>query len=775
MGRATGESLRRRYYEVLKRYEADPVHHRADALEAARRMIADGLAWEHDAADAMRRFGAEVRDEIIKHVTTPAGVLSDRGLTFQHFRVLADASEILGPEAIPVILAFYRTLPEAEYGSSRAAVLGHLIDVDDGTHADFIRGELDRGLSDRQFDYTGAFPFLDLAVRWGPERLADRLWALAQDTGKKAREAVVPVLARFGDETVRPRAIEMLGSHKASHREGAVALLAALGTQAALDALEGRRDVEPDEDVRDAIMNALDAAGRPPANPDAAANLARVADALKSPITPWSDESKLPALRDRDGRPLGIGMTRYLLYRRSRSKEILPDLEARLVYERIDPASGADFAPALLDRYIGAGAQPAGRWALTVAGRLGDARVVPVLVRAVDDWVKGNRLSMAESAVQALALVRDESTLAAIDALARRYRAKPKNIGQAAQDALRAAADRLGITLDELGDRLVPTLGFEPGRPRIIEAGGKRIDAAIGPDFKLRYRDTATGKPVKSLPTSVSREVKAEFKDLAAQLREAARTQTARLEDQLVRGRRWPVARWRGLFLGYPVLFPFAVRLVWGHYDHSGGLRETFRVLEDRSLTDAAENPVDLPETGTAGIVHPLELDDAARSVWRAHLADHEIEAPFLQLDRPVVRVPDDGREARLIRDVRGTKLNALTFKGRAERLGWLRGPVLGNGSVYAYVKKSPAGIEAVLALEGMSVVPFQDQEATLGDVGFFRSGEWAGFYYDPLPREESDPRLIPLGEVPPIVYSEVMGDLKRIAGRAEEGADEED
>ena len=92
---------------------------------------------------------------------------------------------------------------------------------------------------------------------------------------------------------------------------------------------------------------------------------------------------------------------------------------------------------------------------------------------------------------------------------------------------------------------------------------------------------------------------------------------------------------------------------------------------------------------------------------------------------------------------------------------------MLGNGSVYAYIKKSPAGVDAVLALEDMSVQPFPDQTTTSQDVGFFRSGEWTGFYYDPLPREENDPRLVPLGEVPPIIYSEVIGDLRRIAGQS--------
>jgi hypothetical protein len=50
---------------------------------------------------------------------------------------------------------------------------------------------------------------------------------------------------------------------------------------------------------------------------------------------------------------------------------------------------------------------------------------------------------------------------------------------------------------------------------------------------------------------------------------------------------------------------------------------------------------------------------------------------------------------------------------------------------------------------------------------------EVGSYTYD-RPYEVTDPRLIPFGSVPPIVFSEVMADLARIAGKAgesEEGA----
>jgi hypothetical protein len=771
---ASVENLRCRYHALRHLFKADPARFRPIALEAARQMIRDGLEWQDDAEDALQLFGTDVLDATIAYLETSGHDLADRGLCFQQSSVLHSVRDVLGRDGIPAILATLRTMrPEPE--ESHATEVGFLMELDDGSVTEVIREELDLGLKAKLIDYRGKFEMLDLVARWGAERMADQLWALARDSSKKVRDLVVPVLAQIGDEAIRPQAVKMLEGSKADLRETAVALLAKLGTPEALDVLAARRDIETDDDVRDAIMLALDAAGRPAANPDLKANLARVSGSLKKPVAPWADEAKLPPLRDRDGAPLGPEATRYLLYRQSRAKEITPDIEVRALYDRIDPASGAEFAFALLEHFLASGGDASGRWALTVSGRLGDARVIPVLVRGIDMWVKKNRLKMAEYALQALALIRDESTLTALDAVARRYRVKPKNVAEAAGDALRAAAERLGITLDELGDRVVPALGFAPGQPRIVEIGGKRIEVAVGLDFKLRYRDTATGKPLKSLPSSASKETKAEFKDLAAALRDAAKAQTARMEEQLVRQRRWPVGRWRELFLGYPVLFPFTARLVWAHYDDSGALTGTFRALEDRTLTDAADDPYELPASGSIGLAHPLELDDKTLRAWQTHLADHEVEPPFPQMERPIVRVPDDRREARFLRDFHGKKLSALGFKRTIERLGWIRGPVLGNGSVYAYLKKSPAGVEAVLALENMSVQPYGEQETTLENVGFFRNGDWTGFYYDPLPKDESDPRLLPLGTVPPVVYSEVVGDLNRMTGQTETDDEEED
>ena len=59
------------------------------------------------------------------------------------------------------------------------------------------------------------------------------------------------------------------------------------------------------------------------------------------------------------------------------------------------------------------------------------------------------------------------------------------------------------------------------------------------------------------------------------------------------------------------------------------------------------------------------------------------------------------------------------------------------------------------------------DESIEFRDFYFVKGGTvHVGSYVDDYPKDESDERLIAFGAVPPVVYSEVVGDLKRIAGK---------
>ncbi|MDQ3623144.1 MAG: DUF4132 domain-containing protein, partial [Verrucomicrobiota bacterium] len=172
------------------------------------------------------------------------------------------------------------------------------------------------------------------------------------------------------------------------------------------------------------------------------------------------------------------------------------------------------------------------------------------------------------------------------------------------------------------------------------------------------------------------------------------------------------------------------------------------------------------PVSGTIGIVHPLELDAGARQAWRQHLADYEITPPFPQLERPVIAPTPEQAARKFLADTKGTQLYAMTFRGRAEKRGWVRGSVCENGAVTGYYKPFPAAaVDAFVQLEGMYVG--DDSSVTLHTFYFVRHGSVrVGSYTYDEPANESDPRLVTAADVPPIVFSEALGDLRHIAGR---------
>ena len=621
--------------------------------------------------------------------------------------------------------------------------------------------------------------FVALAGRSNVPGVDSLLWPLFDHKSKPVRSAAARVLGRLGEEAVS-RASGLLAAKKASVRSAAVSLLAAAETPAASKALEDRLDDETDEEVRDQILLALDqvweAQGKKITRKQIDQRIARTAEKLEKPVADWIDEKKLPALCFAKGSEnLKPQAVRYVLYRQSRAREMQPDIECKPLYALIDRKSSGDFSLAVLRMFLGSRMAAEDRWAMALAALLGDDRVVSVLMAQIRTWVDANRGKLAEYAAQALALLGSDVALCAVDALSIRYRSKQKNIGKAAAEAFAEAAQRQGITVDELGDRVVPWLGFEQGKPRVIEDGDKRIEVRIGLDFKLEFRDLAKGKKIASLPSSVPADVKTEFKDLGATLREVLKGQLVRIENLMVRQFRWPLDRWQELFLTHPVLFPFAARLVWGVYGRDGQLQATFRALEDRTLTNAADEAVTLPggkaNAATIGIVHPLELSADDRQAWAVHMADYNVQSPFLQLERPVVYPTAEEKPLKMSSKYKNTDLNAMTFKGRAERLGWQRGSVCDGGGIPSYRKSFPgAGADVILETEGMFIGVGMDDSVKLGRFCFVKSGSVStGSYVYDEPSDEKDPRLLSFGEVPPIVFSETLGDLGRIAGGKDE------
>ena len=354
---------------------------------------------------------------------------------------------------------------------SRKVAVSHLINLDDGTHAEEIRSTLERSIEEAlklENEYqlgSSLVEWTNLAAKWQPAQLLDKLWPLSDHKSKRVRDAAARAVGKIGEPIV-PRAIPLLADKKKDRRSWAVTVLSTAGSPTAQEAMEARIDLESDDEIRDAMLLALDAAraasGKEVSRDEILLRVQRASKKLSSPVAAWLDESRLPPLRYTDGTELGPETTRFLLYRQSRAREMKPDVEARPLYALIDRKSSGEFALELFRQFATTKADAADRWVLTVTGMLGDDRVVPMLSSLIQQWGDSARGKMAEYGVQALALLGTDAALTTVDALSLRYRVKNKNIGAAAIEAFAEAAERKGLSVDELGDLVVPWLGFSP-------------------------------------------------------------------------------------------------------------------------------------------------------------------------------------------------------------------------------------------------------------------------------------------------------------------------
>ena len=209
--------------------------------------------------------------------------------------------------------------------------------------------------------------------------------------------------------------------------------------------------------------------------------------------------------------------------------------------------------------------------------------------------------------------------------------------------ALDEAAERAGMTRDDLEELTVPTFDLEQGK-RAIPFGEALAEIRIdGLEVEIAWRD-AQDKPRKDAPTEVKREYKAELKDLKRLRDDIARmlaAQRDRIERLPLLERSWSLADWRARYLDHPLIGSLARRLIWRFTDSD-------RVLDgawlDGRIVDAHDQPLDLSKTARVSLWHPVSSDASATLAWRNWLERHEITQPFKQAHREVYLLTDAER-----------------------------------------------------------------------------------------------------------------------------------
>lgn len=605
-----------------------------------------------------------------------------------------------------------------------------------------------------------------------PEEYRSEILSYAKDTAKSVREELLKILEEKKDW--RSDILALLNDKKAGPRETAVYVLSVWNDPSDRTALKEALEKEKNAKVRKLLLQVLGAEGEVNESPSGVLKREDLVKNLhkggKSRTLAWAFQMPFPVVHFRNGEeaPEEYLQAVLLCYAGAGTSPGV-NRDAQFLAEELDKDEFALYVNELFERFMEQGAQAKKKWVLYAASIHGGSLMVQKLYRQIQEWPANVRGAMACEAVNALALSPVSEALLKVDSIASKF--KFRQVKAAAAKALEFAASELGITREELSDRIVPDLGFDERMERIFDYGARSFTVSITPELEIQVRDQE-GKKLKNMPSPGKRDdeekaVRAyeEFKAMKKQLKTVAASQKQRLELALSSGRMWKKDDWVELFTKKPVMHPFAIGLVWGIYKEET-LTGSFRYMEDGSFNTVDEEEFELPDNAQIGLVHPIELTGEERDAWKEQLEDYEIIQPVEQLNRSLYFISEEERGTKALERFEGVILNDLSLIGKMQSLGWYTGSVQDAGCFYTFYREDgEIGVE--LHFSG-TYIGGQNEEVTVEDVRFYPAGtvERGSYVYD----EADDKKALTLDQIPPRYFSEIILQLsKALASQKEQ------
>ncbi len=480
----------------------------------------------------------------------------------------------------------------------------------------------------------------------------------------------------------------------------------------------------------------------------------------------WAYQTPFSEVHYTDGSTASEEYLQALLLCYASSDQCGVSKNAEFLAETLQAGELAVYVSELYEKWLAAGAESKRKWVLYAACVHGGSEMIQKLKQQIKDWPKNARGAIACEAVKAMSISPQPQALLTVDEISRKF--KYRQVRAAAGAALEFAASQLGITREELADRIIPNFGFDDRMERRFDYGERSFKILITPSLEFEVFDES-GKKLKNLPAPGKRddETKAkaayeEFKFMKKQLKTTAASQKERLELALSTARMWNADAWKTLFVKNPVMHQFAIGLVWGFYKE-GKLVQSFRYMEDGSFNTEDEEEYNLPEDGKIGLVHPMELTDESRKVWIEQMEDYEIVQPIDQLNRTVYKITEEEANQKELKRFNGRTVNDLSLNNKIMGSGWYRGPVLidGGGFETYYREDAELGLGAELNFSGTYVCGL-NEDVTICDVRFYKLGEVESGCCLYTEKKKNNKALL-LKDIPERYFSEIVWQLNKV------------
>jgi hypothetical protein len=649
-----------------------------------------------------------------------------------------------------------------------------------------------------------------------PPSLINAMFDLALGTAKSERGPAQIALANLPGKEAR--IIAALDDGKSEIRAVAALWLHGLRYEPAVDALEKAVTKEKQDVAKGAMLDALQALGRPVERYLDRGKLAEEARKSLAKELPkdlaWFPWPALPAVHWADnGQAVPNEVLRWLLVQAVKQKTAEPNAVLRKYCAMFAPRDREAFGQWLLETWIAEDTrpisaevaaaqaraqaksmhgymqsysqhyqndpnfgksvdelfavylpnylrQPAGsaigsKGLLAVVAACAGERAAANTARYLKEYY-GTRAAQGKALIAMLAWIEHPSATQLMLSIGNRFRTK--SFQEEATRQAEALADRKGWTLAELADRTMPSAGFDEGGHLELSYGERVFVAKLLPDFKIELFNPE-GKKIAALPeprmdddAERAKDAKKALSNAKKEIKNIVTLQTERLYEALCTERDWPAEDWAAYLNRHPVVRRLCQRLIWCAVD-ADKTTQSFRPLDDGSLTDVDDNPVELQADTRVRIAHDSNLDTEIVARWQQHLSDYEVKPLFQQLGKGSYLLPTEKAKDNQIADFEGYLIEAFALRGRATKLGYTRGGTEDGGWFYNYEKRFPTlGLLASIEFTGNGL-PEENRTVALLKLTFSTAGE------DRWQRGQ-----MALEDVPKVLLSECYNDLRLIA-----------
>jgi hypothetical protein len=357
------------------------------------------------------------------------------------------------------------------------------------------------------------------------------------------------------------------------------------------------------------------------------------------------------------------------------------------------------------------------------------------------------------------------------------------------EQALDEVAQRIGMSREDLEELTVPTFHLESGHVRHTFGSEVAELKLEGLKVHVQWYD-ASGKLRKSASAEVKRTHKAELKELAHLCHDIEHmliAQRDRLERLILSERQWKLSEWRERYLEHPLVGHLAKRLLWRFTDED---QKVDAIYFENQFINADGQPQQLPNNAQVSLWHPIFSSAVEIQAWRLWLEEHQVTQPFKQAHREIYLLTDAERSTLIYSNRFAAHiLKQHQFHALAGARGWrnqlrlmvdanyepatltlphwnLRAEywIEGAGEEYS-VDTNEAGTYLRVATDQVRFYPLH---ATINTAHASGGGYSPNVY--PVQTVQIEP--LPLIELPPLVFSEVMRDVDLFVGVASVGND---